>query len=72
MIGLGPHEMDAWLWAFDVGLTVAFVLMAALSIGIALRTTGERRRSTGQHGYPRVVRASADDAERHGRDRSGS
>jgi len=37
MIGLGPHEMTAWLWAFSIGLTTAFLALASLSFYIALR-----------------------------------
>ena len=29
MIGLGPHEMTAWLWAFSVGLTVLSAVLTA-------------------------------------------
>jgi len=47
MLGLGPHEMTAWLWAFSVGLTTAFVALAALSFSVALRVTGRLRRSDG-------------------------
>lgn len=43
MIGLGPHEMTTWLWAFSVGLTVAFAALAAVSISIAMRATDDRR-----------------------------
>lgn len=46
MIGLGPHEMDPWLWAFDVGLTVFLVLLAALTTFIAVRATRDRPRGT--------------------------
>ena len=39
MIGLGPHEMTAWLWAFSIGLTIALVVLVALSFILALRVT---------------------------------
>ena len=38
MIGLGPHEMTAWLWALSVGLTGVLAL-AAVSIYVAARAT---------------------------------
>ena len=44
MIGLGPHEMTAWLWAFSVGLTVAFAALAAVSISICRAGDGEQAR----------------------------
>ena len=43
MIGLGPHEMSAWLWAFSAGLTVLFAVLTALSVYFAVRATGSRR-----------------------------
>lgn len=45
MIGLGPHEMTAWLWAFSIGLTAALGVFAALSLSLALRLTSRSRRS---------------------------
>lgn len=45
MIGLGPHEMTARLWAFSVGLTTALAAFAAPSFSVALRVTGRLRRS---------------------------
>ena len=45
MIGLGPHELTAWLWAFSVGLTAALVVHAALSFAVALRVTSRAGRS---------------------------
>ena len=47
MIGLGPHEMTAWLWAFSAGLTVSLALLAALSFAMTPRVssrTGRRSR----------------------------
>jgi hypothetical protein len=43
MVGLGPHEMTAWLWAFIVGLTIALAGLTALSLHIALRLAGGER-----------------------------
>jgi len=37
MIGLGPHEMTAWLWAFSVSLTILFAVLTALSVFIAVK-----------------------------------
>lgn len=45
MIGLGPHEMTAWLWAFSVGVTSTLVVLAALSFSLALRVTSRSPRS---------------------------
>lgn len=45
MIGLGPHDMTGWLWAFSIGLTVALGVFAALSFSLALRSTSRSRRS---------------------------
>ena len=46
MIGLGPHEMTAWLWAVSIGLTVVFAVLTGLSVFIAVklieRERGER------------------------------
>lgn len=39
MIGLGPHEMSVWLWAFSAGLTVLFALLTGLSVFIAVKLT---------------------------------
>ena len=41
MIGIGPHEMTAWLWAFSIGLTIALALAAALSFAVVLRVTSQ-------------------------------
>ena len=63
MIGLGPHEMTAWLWAFSVVLTAVFTVLAALSICVAVRATDNRRpraRASRFNPYPiRVVRWDA-------------
>ena len=72
MIGLGPHEMDPWLWAFDVGLTVFLVLLAALTTFIAVRTTRDRPRSTvarwlEPHPRPTAARGWMPGAETRGR-----
>lgn len=68
MIGLGPHEMTAGLWAFSVGLTVALVLLVPLSIYIAVRATDERHRRTPDlrtNPYPvTVIRADATSSRR--------
>ena len=45
MIGLGPHEMTAWLWAFSIGLTAALGVVAAVSFSLALRLTSRSGRS---------------------------
>ena len=45
MIGLGPHEMTGWLWAFSIGLTVALVVLTALSFFLTLRVTSRSPRS---------------------------
>lgn len=45
MIGLDPHEMTAWLWAFNISLTAALVVIAALSFSLAVRMTSRPRRS---------------------------
>ena len=37
MIGLGPHEMPAWLWSLRVGPTGVLAALAALSISVAGR-----------------------------------
>lgn len=44
MIGLGPHEMTPWLWAFSIGLTTWLVLAAALSFFVARGVTGRTER----------------------------
>jgi hypothetical protein len=52
MIGLGPHEMDAWFWVFNIGLTAILVLLAVLSVVIAVRATRDRPPQSGQRGQP--------------------
>lgn len=47
MIGLGPHEMTAWLWVFSIGLAASLALPAALSFFVALRVTRRPERSGG-------------------------
>ena len=74
MIGLGPHEMTAWLWAFSVGLAAVFAVLATVSIYLAARAAGAPRwepRTSRAYPYSvRVVpadavrRARADDSER--------
>ena len=62
MIGLGPHEMTAWLWVFSAGLTVTLVLSVPLALYVAVHATGTQRqvRSTRLYPYPvSVVRAEA-------------
>lgn len=44
MIGLGPHEMTPWLWAFSGGLTASLALLAALTFAIALRASSRAGR----------------------------
>lgn len=52
MIGLGPHEMDAWFWVFNIGLTAILVLLAVLSIVIAVRATRDRPPPSAHRGRP--------------------
>lgn len=52
MIGLGPQEMAAWFWVFNIGLTAILVLLAVLSIGIAVRATRDCPPPSGQRGQP--------------------
>ncbi|GIU94175.1 MAG: hypothetical protein KatS3mg012_0632 [Gaiellaceae bacterium] len=63
MIGLGPHEMTPWLWAYSVGLVVFFAALAAASIYVALRVTADSPReatSPRTNPYPvPVVRTDA-------------
>ena len=62
MIGLGPHEMTAWLWVFSVGLAVTLVLSVPLALYVAVRAIGTQRqaRRPRLHPYPvSVVRAEA-------------
>lgn len=41
MIGLGPHEMTGWLWAYSIASIVLFLTLAAVFYGVALRATVE-------------------------------
>jgi len=49
MIGLGPHEMTAWLWAFSVGLMVLFAALTALSLNIAVKLIERERGGRATH-----------------------
>lgn len=63
MIGLGPHEMTPWLWAFSVGLVVLFAALAAASIYVALRVTaGSPRDATSPRTNPYPVPVVRTDA----------
>lgn len=55
MIGLGPHEMTGWLWAFSVGLTVTLLLFVPLALYVAVRATGKQRRTSSLRLYPYPV-----------------
>ena len=50
VIGLGPHELDVWIWVFEIGLTAVLGLLAAPSLVAALRVTCERPRSSVRRG----------------------
>ena len=41
MIGLGPHEMTGWLWAYSIGWIVVFLALAIISYAVALCATVE-------------------------------
>ena len=43
MIGLGPHTMSTGDWVFVVALQVGLIVLAALAILPAMRTTGVGR-----------------------------
>jgi len=61
-IGLGPHEMTAWLWVFSAGLTVTLVLSVPLALYVAVHATGRQRQARSPRLYPypvSVVRAEA-------------
>ncbi len=65
MVGLGPHEMSAWLWVFSVGLAVGLTGLSALSIYIAVRATDIREgRKAGRRFYPYPVGVVGADAKR--------
>lgn len=62
MIGLGPHEMDTWLWASNVGLTVVLVVLALLSLRVAVRATRAGQGTSNDRGVdPLPVRLDAAD-----------
>lgn len=61
MIGLGPHEMDAWLWGFNVGLTVVLVVLTLLSLRVAVRATRAGRGTSNDRGVDPLVRLDAAD-----------
>ena len=73
MIGLGPHEMDAWLWGFNVGLTVVLVVLTLLSLRVAVRATRAGRGTSNDRGVdPLPVRldAAGGNPRDHGKARS--